>query len=218
MLIGVKKRFVFVANTKAASTSIEAALIDQAEIHRGGSPARKHISLREALREYRFLFGQEEHRPRHFLKFGVMRDPIDWIGSWFRYRKGNKVDQPLPAGMTFAEFWQRADWNIRRPDGSKHLQGERFLGPKGGVMADVILPYHDLETGFARLCEGLGLPCRLPRRNVSRLDEIGEEIDPDLRAEMRAFYADDYALFDRIDEINAKGFARLESRRQESGS
>lgn len=32
MLIGVKKRFVFIANSKTASTSIEHSLVGQAEI------------------------------------------------------------------------------------------------------------------------------------------------------------------------------------------
>ena len=126
MLIGVEKRFIFVANTKTASTSIEHALMDHAEIHRGGSPARKHIPLVQVYKFYDFLFGQPAHRPASYFAFGVMRDPIEWVISWFRYRKGNKVENGLPQDMTFAQFWERNDWNITRPDGRRHLQRQMF--------------------------------------------------------------------------------------------
>ena len=105
MLIGVKKRFVFIANSKTASTSIEHSLVGQAEIQRGGGPQRKHIYLRDALPEYDFLFGRDGYGIESFFTFGVMRDPVSWIQSWYRYRCGNKVESPLPAGMSFGEFW-----------------------------------------------------------------------------------------------------------------
>ena len=52
MLIGVKKRFVFIANSKTASTTIESMLTPFAEINRVGSPQRKHVSWGEVLEEY----------------------------------------------------------------------------------------------------------------------------------------------------------------------
>ena len=212
MLIGVRKRFVFVANTKAASTAIERALMPHAEIHRGGSPARKHMPLHEVLTEYDFLFGQPEHAPEGYFKFSVMRDPIDWIASWFRYRKGNRVEHPLPAQMTFAAFWARGDWNIRRRDGRPNLQRDRFTAPDGTVLADAIIPYHDLEAQLGTVLAGLGIEAALPRSNVSRMTELPEEIPAALHAEMRDFYAEDYALFDRLDAINARGMAALAAR------
>jgi len=212
MLIGVRKRFVFVANTKAASTAIERALMPHAEIHRGGTPARKHVGLHEALAEYDFLFGQPDHPPESYFKFGVMRDPIDWITSWFRYRKGNKFERSLPAKMTFAAFWARGDWNIRRRGGRPNLQRDRFTAPDGTVLADAIIPYHDLEAQLGTIFAGLGIEAALPRSNVSRMTALPEEIPAALHAEMREFYAEDYALFDRLDAINARGMAALAAR------
>ena len=90
MLIGVKKRFVFVANSKTASTSIEKALVPHAEIQRGGGSNRKHIFLRAGLREYGFLFERKKYAADTFFKFGVMRDPVEWIQSWYRYRRATR--------------------------------------------------------------------------------------------------------------------------------
>lgn len=167
MLIGDKKKFVFVANTKTASTSIEKVLKPHAEIHHAGTSARKHAPLRRLPGLYPEIFGGKFGSPEmnRFFIFGVMRDPIDWIGSWFRYRKGNpEVDSPLPADMSFEEFWARRDWNVMRRDGTRFLQRHLFCGPEGRVLADVIIPYERLNEIFGEICDGLGVESDLPRK------------------------------------------------------
>lgn len=206
MLISTGKRFVFVANTKTASTSIEELLRPHADIVLQGNPQRKHMPLARALRdEAPFANGAD---PASYFKFGVMRDPLEWIGSWFRYRRGNQVAAPLPPEMDFAAFWQQADWNLRRGDGSRYLQSDLFLDHDGQLLADVIIPYDQLDTMMTILGTALGLPALLPRSNVSALTDTGP-LPPELRDEMRTFYASDYALLERLDQINASGLARL---------
>jgi len=211
MLIGLEKKFVFVANTKTASTSIETALAPLAEITLGGNPARKHVSLHDAITGHPEIFTQPGQWPRFFFKFGVMREPLDWIGSWFRYRKSNRVESPLPPDMSFDEFWERQDWNFRRADGSPYLQRHMFCGPQGKVLTDVIIPYQRLPEMFSDLCASLGVATSLPRENVSRL-RAAETLPPALEARLRDFYAEDYALFDRLDRINAAGMTWLKDR------
>lgn len=213
MLIGVRKRFVFVANSKTASTAIEQALINHAEIHRGGSPQRKHIPLREAVKDYDFLFGQPAYRLDSFFSFGVLRDPVDWILSWFRYRKGNKVASPLPPEISFTEFWRRNDWNRRLPDGKPRLQREFFLAEDDTPLADYLIPYEDIDTHFARICEGLGVKVPLRKENVSKIRPEAEGVPPELMDEVRAFYAADYALRAQLPALNAAGLEKLAARR-----
>lgn len=212
MLIGSRHRFIFVANTKSASTAIERALKPHAEIHHGGTPARKHIALAAALEEYADLFARPGMGAEAFFKFGVMRDPVDWIGSWFRYRKRKGARNPLPPAMSFAEFWARGDWNIIRRDGRRNLQHRLFTAADGTVLADVIIPYHRLAELFPTICAHLGVRAAPERRNVSREPAETVEIPPRLREELRDFYAEDYALFERLDAINAAGMARLTGR------
>lgn len=209
MLISVRKRFVFVANSKTASTSIEQALSTHAEIMRGGTAQHKHISMREALREYAFLFDQPAYAPDTFFRFGVMRDPIDWIQSWYRYRRGNKVANPLPQDLSFEEFWARKDWNIQRANGKKHLQRDFFVGADGTVLVDCIIPYREIGTQFGAICDALGIKSTLPRKNVSNIQDTGTDLSDDLKAEMTAFYAEDYALLDQVAELNSAGMEKL---------
>ena len=152
MLLSFDRRFLFVANTKTASTSIEVVLRPHAQIVRAETPARKHVPLSMALSEYKGAFAEAGCPPGRLLKFGVMRDPLDWIGSWFRYRKGNQVEAPLPPDMSFAEFWARADWNIRRKGGERHLQRRMFCR-EGKVLADLVIPFAQVDT---RACPSRG--------------------------------------------------------------
>lgn len=213
MLIGVHKRFVFVANTKTASTSIEHVLMEHSECLALGNPRRKHMPLADVLKSYHFLFGQPNHKPETYFKFGVMRDPIEWIGSWFRYRRGNQVESPLPEGITFEEFWRKRDWNIVLGSGEPHLQRRMFVDAADNVLADVIIPHHRLDEYFPKICAALKIPYSLPYKNKSVIKQA-DPIPAALEAEMREFYAKDYALMARLDEINATGMERLLSRQK----
>ena len=212
MLIGLRHRFIFVANTKSASTAIERALEAYAELHHRGNPARKHITLARTLEEYADLFARPGMGAQTFFKFGVMREPMDWITSWFRYRKRKGARNPLPPEMSFEEFWDRHDWNFTRADGQRNLQHRHFTAADGTVLADVIIPHHRLGEVFPEICAHLGVRAEPARRNVSRKPAETVNIPPRLRDELRTFYAEDYALFERLDEINAAGMERLSCR------
>ena len=214
MLIGVRNRFVFIANSKTASTSIEHSLVGHAEIQRGGGPQRKHIYLRDALSEYDFLFGRDGYGIESFFTFGVMRDPVSWIQSWYRYRCGNKVESPLPAGMSFGEFWALNDWNRTMLQGVPRLQSYFFTDKAGASIVDYIIPYSQLADHFTTICEGLGIKSPLQSKNVSKVKGREIAIAPELAEEMRTFYAEDYALMAQIPQINAVGLAKLKARRQ----
>jgi hypothetical protein len=214
MLIGVEKRFVFVANSKTASTSIERALLQHAEIHRAGTPQRKHIPLRTALREYRFLFGRKKYAPETFFKFGVMRDPADWIQSWYRYRKGNTVAHPISKETTFEDFWK--DW-LAKPEKPKQKRQQKkfFVKVDGNLIADYIIPYPELDSHFATITNGLGIEAQLANHNVSKIKSLDDSLSDATLTEIRTHFAEDYALFNRLNEINEQGLEHLQATRPE---
>jgi len=209
MLIGVKKRFLFIANSKSASTSIEHALINHTEIERGSTPQRKHITLCEALEEYDFLFSQPAYHPDTFFKFGVFRDPVDWIYSWFRYRKRKNALNALPVDMPFSEFWNKNDWNKWRQPGRPRLQRDMFADADGKIIADYLIPHQQVSQHFSKILKNLGLKDTLPARNVSAISGSPTDLSEDMLAELRAFYAADYAVLENIDEINRAGLERF---------
>jgi hypothetical protein len=208
MLIGVRKQFIFVANTKTASTSLEQLLAKHAEIMRGGGPERKHIPLSQVPSEYFFLFRPKRPFESYF-RFGVMREPISWIRSWYRYRTGNKVASPLPKGMSFEDFWRARDWNIQRWNGKPYLQSDMFCDGNDEVLADMIIPYERMGDLIPQVLDALNIPGEIPRLNVSAVAEREEALPDSLLQEMNAHYAADNALYAKLDAINATGLEKL---------
>lgn len=207
MLLSDQKSFIFVANTKTASTSIESALMPWTDLHRAGSSERKHVSIRHIDALEPEFFAAAGRGPEAFFRFGVMREPVEWLGSWFRYRKGNKTASPLPKGTDFAGFWAMNDWNIRRGNGARYLQRHLFCADDGKVLTDVIIPYGALETMFAEICDLLEIEASLPRHNVSQLSDF--ELPAELEDEVRAHLDADYKLYNRLDAINQAGMEKL---------
>lgn len=208
MLISLKKRFLFICNTKAASTSIEASLQHLSDVIHTGTPALKHIAYRDVLKEYQTLFTESGKTPDTLFRFGVMRDPISWISSWFRYRRGNEVQAPLPAEMSFREFWQNNDWNITRHNGTRYLQRTCFEDDFGRISMDFLIRYEELPIGFKEVMQSIGVDAVLPRLNQSNLHENADIVPADLRDELRDFYDADYEIYNKIESINAAGLAR----------
>ncbi len=190
MLIGVQKRFVFIANSKTASTSIEAVLTPYAEINRVGSPQRKHISWSEARKEYSFLFDQPAYSADTFFKFGVVREPCEWILSWFNYRVGNlKIESTLPDDLTFEKFWGGNDWV------KKINQKSKFLTDNGAFDFDAVLPQDDLGRLFPIVSSILGVDVELPSKNRSPGKLTKEEVPEELLNNINEFYQEDYELY-----------------------
>ena len=207
MLISTEKKFIFVANSKTASTSIELALKPHALALPQETPAKKHRFLETILADHPRIVASLPGGAAAFFKFGVMRDPIDWITSWFRYRQGNKVDAPLPPELSFEDFWALDDWTKWLKPGRKRLQKDFFHAADGRLLADYVVPYAEIDRHFPLICDRLGIAAKLDRVNVSRIAS-GVTLSPALEAELRDFYREDYAFLDRIGEINAQAIAQ----------
>lgn len=212
MLISKRHKFLFVANTKAASTSIEAILAPHAEIFGPPGSRGKHLPLARIRHDFRHVFDEPGQSFESFFRFGVMRDPFDWILSWFRYRQGNQVEAPIPREMTFEDFWRASDWNIRDEKGVPYSQGRIFLDAAGNPLADVIIPYHQLDAMLPTVLTALGISAEVPHLNVSMIGRDKVAIPTHLRQEVNAHYAADYALYNQLATINAAGMDRLRQR------
>lgn len=197
MLISVKKRFIFIANSKTASTSIETALIPFAEINRVGSPQRKHISWQEARKEYNFLFNNPAYSPKNFFKFGVVREPVDWVVSWYNYRSGNdKIESTLPSNISFEEFWCSNDWVKKR------TQKNHFLNVNGECIFDLIIPHEKVKKAFPSVVKYLKLgKVTLPHENSSPVKKIiRNDLDPKLISEINGYYQQDFDFWIKWNE------------------
>ena len=196
MLLGVRKRFLFIATPACAEVcaAIEDRLRPGAEIERTGPTGRVHISARRAMKLYRFAMkrtGKKAHAPSDFFRFAVLRDPVDLLYARFRAAKAD-----LPEGTDFARWWADLVPRLEGTAGDALRQAPRLTGKKGRLLVDHLIPYADAQAHLTRIAAGLGLSpgALLPKPQPG----APAELDPALRAEIDAVFAEDRALCDRI--------------------
>lgn len=167
MLVFAKEKLVFLALPKTGTTALEAALEPMAAVVLRGAPNLKHTPG----------FRYEKYLKTYLGKCGltnlqttcVVRHPVDWLGSWYRYRARPAKDGGAnsTAHMTFDAFVSEyasdepADWaRVGYPP--------RFIRNNDGhVMVDHLFQYEQLDLMVSFLGRRLGKTIDLPRRNVS---------------------------------------------------
>lgn len=196
MLIFWKERLVFLANTKAGSTSLEAALESLAHVAILRPPELKH--LRAALFQRHMAPLLARSAGQAFSTVAVMREPIDWLGSWFRYRNRPDIDDESrsTAGMDFATFCEA----YMAPEPPEYArvgsQARFFCGQEGDLMVGRLFRYEALDELLHFLEDRLGCELTLPRLNVS--PAAPTDLPARTEARLRQKLGADYAIYDRL--------------------
>jgi hypothetical protein len=194
MLVFWEERLAFLATPKTGSTAIAAALESLATVSVQRPPLLKHTTVHR----YRRFIGPylEAASKDTFTVVALMRDPRDWLGSWYRYRQREGTDpEKSTRGMTFDAF-VRAWCNDPRPDFADVGSQERFLRPRQGVGVDRLFRYEEIDTFVQFLEERLGCEIILPRLNVS--PPGATELTAETLALMQEVAADDYAMYETL--------------------
>lgn len=196
MLVFWKQRLVFLATPKTGTTAIETALESLASVVIQHPPALKHTPVR---RYRRFLAPYLKSAAKEdFTVVAMMREPIDWLGSWYRYRTREAIAETArsTAAMSFDDFVQgylaqpQPDYADIGSQGTFLQGGER----PGG---DRIFRYEDIGSLVAFLEDRLDCEIILPRLNVS--PKGSTVLSSATEARLRVEYASDFALYQGLD-------------------
>lgn len=196
MLVFWESRLVFLATPKTGSTAIEAALDGLAAIAITRPPEAKHTP---AQRYRRFLGPYLRAVTKaDFEVVALMREPLDWLGSWYRFRQRDDIpdSEKGTAGMGFDAFVQDYMRAPRPPHADVGSQARFLTVPDQGVAVDRIFAYEEIDRFVAFLEDRLGCEIILPKLNVS--PEAPLEIAPATVARHRAFAAADYRLWEGL--------------------
>jgi len=167
LLLSLTKKFLFIANLKTASTSIERVLAPYSELRLTQSQFAKHQTFAEFAERFRWMLSLVNMQDLFI--FGVIRDPVDFTLSLYNSHKRDQFkDNPrLYTGeMDFAQFL--AQWVPRNADQLKN-QYVRFLGSEGRPITNLLISYDKLEAGLEIVAKRIGAPelANLPRTNTS---------------------------------------------------
>ena len=94
MIVFMKEKLVILSAPKTGTTSLQVALEPHAFIMFRDPLGVKHVNLGKYQRQIRDLLENLADGPLE--TFGIVRQPLDWMGSWYRYRqrdqlKGHKI-------------------------------------------------------------------------------------------------------------------------------
>jgi len=85
MLVFYKERLVLLSVPKTGTTALQTALKNRADIVVSDPPELKHAPVYRYNRFFRPMFDKVCHTQMETV--AVMREPISWLGSWYRYRR-----------------------------------------------------------------------------------------------------------------------------------
>ena len=191
MLVFWDQRLAFLATPKTGSTAIAAALESLAAVSIQRPPLLKHTTVHR----YRRFVGPylEAASKDTFTLVALMREPRDWLGSWYRFRQREETDaERSTAAMSFDDFVQ-AWCQDPRPAFADVGSQARFLRPRQGVGVDRLFRYEEIDGFVAFLEDRLDCEVILPRLNVSPAGAT--DLLPATEALLHEVAAEDFTLY-----------------------
>ncbi|WP_353472025.1 gamma-glutamyl kinase [Salipiger sp. H15] len=195
MLVFWKARLVMLAVPKTGTSAYEAALGPHASMSVLDPPELKHAPVYRYNRFFRPMF--EKMGVEHMELMAVVREPVSWLGSWYRYRQRDFLDgKPTSTrGISFDEF-VAAYAGGARPAYANVGSQAKFVEPRpNGTDVSHLFRYENQAGITAFLEERLGVTLDLPRENVSPRADL--DLSPDVEARLRRRCAADFELWER---------------------
>lgn len=196
MLVFWKSRLVLLAVPKTGTTALEQALLPLADSAILNPPQMKHVTAQRYRNKLSGFFEQRGARPMELM--AVVRDPLEWLGSWYRYRARPEIagTENSTAHVSFEAFvdaWLQDE----PPEFARVGRQSRFVaGKQGGVAVDHLFAYERLDLAVAFLEERLRARIALERRNVSPRTDL--HLSPEMHARLRNEARADFDLWDRV--------------------
>ncbi len=183
MLVFWKERLVFLAVPKTGTTAIEGALAPRAALVMRDPPVIKHTPLyryRRFIGPWFAAAGGPEMET-----MAVLRHPVDWLGSWYRYRsRGDVAGTPNSTrDISFDDFVLEYCKGKPAPVAAVGSQAKFIQDAEGGPGVTHLFRYEDQSRLIGFLEERLRLRLELPRLNVSpaRDLQLSAEVEARLR-------------------------------------
>lgn len=193
MIVFIKEKLVILSAPKTGTTSLQAALEPHASIMFRDPPGVKHVNLGKYQRQIRDLLENLADGPLE--TFGIVRQPLDWMGSWYRCRQRDQLKghKNSTHGIAFDEFLM-SYMSDDRPHCARVGDQARFYKPRpNDKPIDHLFQYEQLDHAVAFLENRLGRTFHLPHKNVS--PKIDLPVSDDNYRAFLGYAADQYTVW-----------------------
>lgn len=197
MLFLQAAKLVILSQPKTGSVALDLALRYRADWVITRPDKLKHMRYEYFLERMAPILEETGNLSRaDYRVISIMRDPVDWMGSLYRYNSretwANAAARAAnyTGDMTFDTFVLNACNRVSAPPNSGKKGGPCgvALAADGTVGVDLLYPYEDLSGLYQLLEARTGSPVTTERRNVS------PERPLTLSAEVRQLFLEKYAF------------------------
>lgn len=189
-------KLVFLSVPKTGTHAYMAALGDRADVVLRHPQNLKHTNAQRMRNKILPTLFQDHAGT--FETLAVIREPVDWLGSWYRYRSRDALNgKPnSTAGRSFNDF-VAAHLSDAPPAWASVGSQARFISNgQSEVIVDHLFAYDRQDDLRAFLSARLGFAIPTPpARNVS--PELVLDLSPELAARLREERAADFAVYAR---------------------
>lgn len=196
MLIFYKARLAFLSVPKTGTTAYATALKAHADMVISEPALLKHAPVYRYNRFIRPMFLNVCDVELEIM--AVMREPISWLGSWWRYRQRPfmKGKDNATHGISFDDF-VRAYMKGQKPAFADVGSQFRFLERQpNGTGVTHLFRYEDQPRLQSFLTERLGVTFALEKENVSPALDV--TLSPDTEQRFRRKFGHEFALYESI--------------------
>jgi hypothetical protein len=196
MLVLYKERLAFLSVPKTGTTAYQTALASRADMVISDPPLLKHAPVYRYNRFIRPMFVNVCDAEMELM--AVMRDPISWLSSWYRYRQRPFMkDKPNNThGITFDEF-VLAYMKGKRPGFAEVGSQLKFLErQQNGTGITHLFAYENQPRLKSFLEDRLNTKIELSRENVSPVIDV--ELSSDIEERFRRKFREEISLYDSI--------------------
>ena len=196
MLVFFKERLVFLSVPKTGTTAYETALRDRADMVISDPPELKHAPVYRYNRFIHPMFQKVCNAEMETL--AVMREPISWLGSWYRYRRRDFM-RGKPNATHDVDFDGFVNGYLKghTPDFANVGRQSKFLEPRpNGVAVTHMFRYEQPDRLDAFLRDRLGQDIVTRRENVS--PEMNLQLSPGVERRLRQKFHEEFDLYDSI--------------------
>ncbi|MEO9821904.1 MAG: gamma-glutamyl kinase [Paracoccaceae bacterium] len=196
MMVFYKERLAFLSVPKTGTTAYQDALRHRADLMITEPPEIKHVTVRGYSKFVQPIYSQLCDTNLELM--AVMRHPVSWLGSWWRYRQ-----------RPFMEGHPKATHDISFDDFVlAYLKGKRPLFANVGNQANFLkesknssgvthlFRYEDQDQILAFLNERLDFRIETKKLNVS--PSIPLTLSPEIEQKYRRKFSADFELYESI--------------------
>ncbi len=167
MLVFWKENLVLMAVPKTGSTALEGALAPRASLVLRDPPELKHAPCYRYKRFLKPLFKQVGGQNPELM--AIVRNPIDWLGSWYRYRTRDDLigHENSTHDVSFDEFVLEYCKGAPAPFANVGSQNKFLRINDNEIGAQHLFQYEQWDKVMAYLETRLDMSITLKQKNVS---------------------------------------------------